>query len=88
MSENPLAQLEDHVNRVVACLKDLESENFRLKERIEQLVEELEELKREGLARDRHINNLKHERLEIRTRVKRIRENLAALGTPVKESNT
>jgi chromosome segregation ATPase len=88
LSENSLAQLEDHVNRVAACLKDLESENFKLKGRIEQLEEELVELKRERFTRDRNIDNLKHERLEIRTRVKRIRENLAALERPMKESTT
>lgn len=79
MSQNVLDQLEDYVSRVASRLKDLKAENVELRKRINDLQEELEESKRESLAKGKDIENFMHERLELRSRVQRIRENIATL---------
>jgi predicted nucleic acid-binding Zn-ribbon protein len=60
-------------------MQDLTGENAELRERIDSLQEELEELRRESLAKGQNIENLMQERLEICSRVKRIRKNLSTL---------
>jgi cell division septum initiation protein DivIVA len=79
VSENVFDQLDEYVSQVASRLQDFEAENAELRKRIDDLQEELEGLKRESLAKGQDIENYKHERLELRSRVKRIRENIATL---------
>lgn len=79
MSENVLDRLRDYVNRTASRVHDLEGENAELQEKIDGLQEELEELRRESLTKGRDIEHLKNERLELRSRVQRIRKNIATL---------
>ncbi|MGW8181904.1 MAG: hypothetical protein ACWGQW_24515, partial [bacterium] len=55
------------------------TEVAELQKEIEGLQEELEELRRESLTKGRDIEHLKNERLELRSRVQRIRKNIATL---------
>ena len=79
MSENVLNRLEEYVNRAASRVHDLEGENAGLQKQIGSLQEELEELRRESLTKGRDIEHLKNERLELRSRVQRIRKNLTTL---------
>ena len=81
MSEKPLDQLENYVSRVALLAQDLRDRNAELETKIDKLEAELEELREESSAKGRDIKNLKHERLELRSRVQRIRKNIAALET-------
>lgn len=79
MSERTLDRLQHYVEQAASRLKDLGDENALLRKRIDDLQEKLEELRRESLAKGRDIESLKQERVELRSRVKRIRKNLATL---------
>jgi len=79
VSENVLDRLRDYVNRTASRVHDLEGGNAELQEKIDGLQEELEELRRESLTKGRDIEHLKNERLELRSRVQRIRKNISTL---------
>jgi chromosome segregation ATPase len=78
-----LNRIEDLVCRVVPGLERLTSENAQLKNRIDELQEELEGLRKEESIRRQEIECLKRKRSEIRTRVERIRGRLASLEEPL-----
>lgn len=79
MSESALDRLEHYVSQITSRMQDLKGENAELRERIDSLQEELEELRRESLTKGQSIENFMQERLEIRSRVQRIRKNLSTL---------
>jgi len=84
--ENPIARLEESFERLLKYVQDLRAENIRLKEELVTAQLELEELKRRNSEASRELKQLKDERLEIRSRMRRIQENLAALEKPTKET--
>lgn len=86
MRENPIARLEESFERLLKYVQDLRAENIRLKEELVTAQLELEELKRRNSEASRELKQLKDERLEIRSRMRRIQENLAALEKPTKET--
>lgn len=86
MPENPIARLEESFERLLKYVQDLRVENTRLKEELVTAQQELEELKRRNSEASRELKQLKDERLEIRSRMRRIQENLAAFEKPTKES--
>jgi len=79
VSESALDRLEHYVSQITSRMQDLKGENAELRERIDSLQEELEELRRESLTKGQSIENFMQERLEIRSRVQRIRKNLSTL---------
>ena len=78
-----LADVETKLDRSLGRFVLLGQENARLKRQLEELLDELEELRQENLAKGREIEALVKDRVRIRSHVQRIRENIATLEKPV-----
>lgn len=88
MTENALERLEKLVARAAELLVKVQAENTELKSMVYKLQDDLEELRRENSAKGEIIEQLKNDRLEIRSRVNRIMNRIAALEKPVRESRS
>jgi len=66
----------------VQLLGSLQSENKTLKEEIEQLKRNIEEIKGENNYQGKLIKQFKNDRLKIQSRVDKIMEKVIALGEP------
>jgi hypothetical protein len=71
--------------RVVELLKKVQTENSELRTVIQQLRDDLEELKKEDCAKGELIEKLENDRLEIRCRVEKIITKISTLEKPVGE---
>lgn len=88
MTDRALARLEESLVRVVELLKKVQAENSELKAVIQQLKDDLEELKRENCAKGELIDKLENDRLEIRSRVEMIIAKISTLEKPVGEASS
>ena len=66
----------------VQLLGSLQGENKTLKEEIEQLKRNIEEIKGENNYQGKLIKQFKNDRLKIQSRVDKIMEKVIALGEP------
>ncbi|RPI29678.1 MAG: cell division protein ZapB [Acidobacteria bacterium] len=87
MTEGALARLEETVARVVALLTKVQAENSELRAVIQQLKDDVEELKRENCSKGELIEKLENDRLEIRSRVEKIITKIGTLEKPVGEAS-
>lgn len=74
--------------RVVELLKKVQAENSELRTVVQQLKDDLEELKKENCAKGELIEKLENDRLEIRCRVEKIITKISTLEKPVGESSS
>ena len=83
MPEDRMSELERRLGVFVERFERLDSDNVRLRGRVEALLEELEGLKRECEAKSLQLESLTQQRLEVRARVRRIREHVSSLEEPI-----
>ncbi len=88
MTDRALARLEESLVRVVELLKKVQAENSELRTAVQQLKDDLEELKKEDCAKGEIIEKLENDRLEIRCRVEKIIAKISTLEKPVGESSS
>jgi len=74
--------------RVVELLKKVQAENSELRTVVQQLKDDLEELKKENCAKGELIEKLENDRLEIRSRVEKIITKISTLEKPVGEASS
>jgi chromosome segregation ATPase len=82
-SEKALVQLEAHLTQVVRLLSSLQGENRNLREEIQRLGTDLEEVKKDNKAKDQLIKQLKDDRLRIRAGVEKIMKKVTTLEEPL-----
>ncbi len=87
VTDRALARLEESLVRVVELLKKVQAENSELRTVVQQLKDDLEELKKEDCAKGELIEKLENDRLEIRCRVEKIITKISTLEKPVGESS-
>jgi len=88
VTDRALARLEESLVRVVELLKKVQAENSELRTVVQQLKDDLEELKKENCAKGELIEKLENDRLEIRCRVEKIITKISTLEKPVGESSS
>ena len=88
MTDRALARLEESLVRVVELLKKVQAENSELRTTVQQLKDDLEELKKENCAKGELIEKLENDRLEIRCRVEKIITKISTLEKPVGEASS
>lgn len=79
VAESVLAHLHDRVIQVCERIKTLHGENVNLRREIQQLREDLEELKKENDSKSRLVERFEDNRLKIRSRVEGILRSMATL---------
>lgn len=87
MAETALCRLQDRLFRVREIFRTLQEENASLKQRIQELTRDLEELKKDNDAKQELMERLENDRLKIRTRVETILKQIAILEEPTRESS-
>jgi len=88
VTDRALARLEESLVRVVELLKKVQAENSELRTVVQQLKDDLEELKKENCAKGELIEKLENDRLEIRSRVEKIITKISTLEKPVGEASS
>ncbi|MBI4445767.1 MAG: cell division protein ZapB [Acidobacteria bacterium] len=86
MSDDAFIRLQERVFRAVEVLRNLQKQNASLKQEVEQLRRDLEELKKQSQFNSQMVERLQSDRLKIRARVERILKNVTALEEPSGES--
>lgn len=87
MAETALSRLQDRLFRVTEIFRTLQQENAGLKQQIQDLTQDLEELKKDNDAKQELMERLENDRLKIRTRVETILKQIATLEEPTRESS-
>jgi chromosome segregation ATPase len=78
-----LDKLEEVLDRFTGHYEELCRENAQLKATIQELLEEIEGYKQECDARNRQLERLRQQRVEIGNRVRKIREHIDSLEQPM-----
>lgn len=86
MQEGSLDRLEKTVEEIVRLVLALQEENACLKQEMMQQKEDLEELRKENLAKTKSIERFESDRQRIRSRVERMLRQVSALEEAAKES--
>ena len=83
-SESALDRLENSLVRVLRRLRDLQTENKELKEKVYRLRKELEEVKKENETKGQRIERMGKNHLRIRAGVEKIIRKINTLEEPIR----
>lgn len=79
MAKSDLAHLHDRLGQVIELIQALQSENVNLRQEVQQLRQDLEELKRENNSKSQLVERFENNRHKIRSRVENVLRNVATL---------
>jgi acetyl-CoA carboxylase alpha subunit len=79
VAKSDLAHLHDRLGQVIELIQALQSENVNLRQEVQQLRQDLEELKRENNSKSQLVERFENNRHKIRSRVENVLRNVATL---------
>jgi acetyl-CoA carboxylase alpha subunit len=79
VAKSDLAHLHDRLGQVIELIQALQSENVNLRQEVQQLRQDLEELKRENNSKSQLVERFENSRHKIRSRVENVLRNVATL---------